>query len=465
MNLKSILLKKKSLNILKPNNALTSVFNVFNRIAKIAKNKSTTIYDNKFIQELTTACLDSGTARICIERRASYIYGEGFIDELLCKKAANEKQTFDKLLASISQNLALYKTVCLHVLFDAKGDVYKVYSLQVDKVTKGDGMFIYNPTLNTDYFDRNLNKEYKEYNPHLTNAERIAVLRDEVKEHKVQRGQILYLFNESIGGNAYCIPPAYSGIEDIITDHELASYDLENLQNGFMPSAILTIIGNADDSIRDVNGKTTKERLQDNLKSFTAKGEGRSKLLVMTASTKEAVPNLQQLDVGQLLNGLDSISDRIGRKICRLFDVPPVLAGFEDASILGSNQTFKNALLVLQHSVQKDQDLIKEALGSIYKLADFSIANLQLVDYIPSEVMAKLTDDELRAIAGYAPVEVNTTETTQTTLNALNTLSPLVANKVLESMSEQEIRLLVGLQGLKQLSPSLPNVNNEVPNK
>ena len=438
---------------------------MFNRIAKVAKNKSTTIYDNTFIQELTTACLDSGTARICIERRASYIYGEGFVDELLSKKIANEKQTFDKLLASISQNLALYKTVCLHVLFDGKGDVYKVYSLQVDKVKKGDGIFIYNPTANTSYFDRTLDKEYAEYNPKLTNTERIAVLDKEVKKHKVQRGQILYLFNESIGGNAYCVPPAYSGIEDIITDHELASYDLENLQNGFMPSAILTVIGNADDTVKDANGKTAKDRLKANLQSFTAKGEGRSKLLVMSATTKEAIPNLQQLDVGQLLNGLDSITERIGRKVCRLFDVPPVLAGFEDASILGSNQTFKNALLVLQHSVKKDQDLIKEALSSIYKTMDFSISNLQLIDFIPSEVMAKLTDDELRAIAGYAPVEINTTETTQTTLNALNTLSPLVANKVLESMSEQEIRLLVGLQGLKQLSPSLPNVNNEVSNK
>jgi hypothetical protein len=89
-----------------------------------------------------------------------------------------------------------------------------------------------------------------------------------------------------------------------------------------------------------------------------------------------------------------------------LFEVPPVLAGFEEASILGSNQTFKNALLVLQHSTQKDQELIIESLNEIYPLKDFSITELKLIDYIPSEVLNVLTRAELRELGGYLPDEV-----------------------------------------------------------
>jgi hypothetical protein len=38
-------------------------------------------------------------------------------------------------------------------------------------------------------------------------------------------------------------------------------------------------------------------------------------------------------------------------------------------------------------------------------------------------------------------------------LNALNSLSPLVANKVLEKMTDEEIRSLVGLQTVKNPIP------------
>jgi len=383
---------------------------VFNKVPSIKQNKSTTVYDNTFQADLLNACLDSGTARVCIERRSSYIYGTGFNDELLAEKTANNTQTFNKLLASIAPNVALFKTVCLKVLVDSNGETYRVYNLAVDKVQKGDGKFIYNPTKNTDYFDRNKDVEYAEYNATLTPEQRKIILAKEIKEFGKQRGTILYHFSEGIGSSVYCIPPAYSGLEDIKSDHELSSYELENLENGFLPSAMLTIVGNVDDAVHDSNGKSEKDKLKDKLTEFTAKKEGRARLLVMTAETKEGIPNLQQLDTGKILDGLEKITDRVGRKVCRLFEVPPVLAGFEDASILGSNQTFKNALVTLQHSVQKDKDLIIEALNMVFPDLDFSIGELKLIDYIPTEVLAKLTDDELRALAGYEPLPNTDTE-------------------------------------------------------
>lgn len=385
-------------------NIISKVIGVFNKVPSIKQNKGTTIYDNTFQAELLKACLDSGTARVCIERRASYIYGTGFINELVAQQQANAKQTFNKLLGSISPNVGLYKTVCLKVLVDSTGNPYRVYPLAVDKVQKGDVKFIYNPTKNTDYFDRNKDVEYLEFDPTLTNEQRKKQLAQEIKEHGKQRGTILYHFNESIGQSVYCVPPAYSGLEDIKSDHELSSYELENLENGFLPSAMLTIVGNVDDTVKDANNKTEKDIVKERLSEFTAKKEGRARLLVMTAETKEGIPNLQQLDTGKILDGLEKITDRVGRKVCRLFEIPPVLAGFEDASILGSNQTFKNALVTLQHSVQKDKDLIIEALNMVFPDLDFAIGELKLIDYIPAEVLAKLTDDELRALAGYEPL-------------------------------------------------------------
>lgn len=436
------------------NKIVSKVFDVFNRLPIIKQNKATTIYDNTLFKELLEACLNSGTARICIERRASYIYGTGFIDENVANKMANAKQTFNKLLATESQNVALYKTVCLRVFVDGGGIPTHVYSLQVDKIKRGDGVFVYNPTLNTPQFDRTKDIELNEFDPSLTNAQRKEILKSEYKKHGKQIGTVLYLFNASIGQSVYCVPPAYSGIEDILADHELSSYDLENLENGFLPSAIMTIIGETDDTIKDESGLTDADKLRGKLEKFTAKKQGRARLLVMNSPTKEGIPNLQQLDTGKVLDGLEKITDRVGRKVCRLFEVPPVLAGFEDASILGSNQTFKNALTILQHSVEKDQMLIREALQMVLPDMNFEIGKLTLIDYIPSEVLAKLTDDELRELGGYAPIPKEGTTESQRVIDTLNSMSPLVANKILEALSEQQLLDLIGLK--KQTATELP---------
>lgn len=430
---------------------MSKFFKILNRLTFIKKNFATKEYDNAFQGELLDAVMNSGTARNCIDKRAAYVFGNGFIDELTAKAKANDKQTFNKFFADTANNVALFKTVSWMVRVGIDGKPYSIKNIPSQKVKiKSDGNFTYNPTLFTPDFDRNLDLEYEPYRPDFTDEQRKEQVAKQIKQFTHQRGFIFYSIIKSIGADHYAIPNAYSGLEDILTDHELSAYELENLQNGFLPSAILTLIGQLDDTIKDEKtGLTEKEVVQKNLKQFTSKEGGRSKLMVMSADTKEQVPNLAQLDVGKVLEGLEKITDRIGRKVCRLFEVPPVLAGFEDASILGSNQTFKNALIGLQHSVIKDQELILEGLKQIFPEKNFEISELKLIDYIPSEVLAKLTDDELRALGGYEPIQVDTSNSAQQTLNSLNTLSPLVANKVLESMSDEEIRSLIGLSGTK----------------
>jgi len=207
------------------------------------------------------------------------------------------------------------------------------------------------------------------------------------------------------------------------------------------------LIGDYDDEIIDEQtGLTEMDGVKKVLSSFTGKGGGRSKLAVLTAKTKELVPTLQQVDTNLIVSALEKITDRVGRKVCRLFEVPPVLAGFEDASILGSNQTFKNALLTLQHSVINDQDLVITGLNKIWPNIDFSVKQLQLIDYIPSEIMAKLTDDELREMGGFEPLPRNTQSQQQLVIDTLNSMSPIVATNIMKAMSQKQLLELVGLE-------------------
>lgn len=383
---------------------MNKLLKIFNRIPFIRENKGTKEYDNKFQNELMRAVLNSGTAINCVNKRGAYIFGNGFINEL---GKANQKQSFDKLLAELAKNVAVFKTVSLLVKIGIDGVAETIKLIPTQKIkVKSDGSFMYNPTLYTDNYELRYDEDYPAYNPYDSPITRKEIVAKQMKLHGKQLGFIYYSFEKGIGSDYYAIPQAYSGLEDILTDHELSAYELENLQNGFLPSAILTLIGTLDNVQKDaVTGLTEAETMQKNLKQFTSTEGGRSKLLVMAAETKDQIPNLQQLDVGKILEGMEKITDRVGRKVCRLFDVPPVLVGFEDASILGSNQTFKNALTILQHSVTKDQELIIESLSEIFPGKNFEIEPLKLIDYIPQEVLAVLTRTELRALGGYQPDE------------------------------------------------------------
>ena len=60
-------------------------------------------------------------------------------------------------------------------------------------------------------------------------------------------------------------------------------------------------------------------------------------------------------------------------------------------------------------------------------------------------LLQAMTPAELREKAGLPPIEIKTESSVQDVITAINSLSPLVANKVLESMSANEIRALVSL--------------------
>jgi hypothetical protein len=125
------------------------------------------------------------------------------------------------------------------------------------------------------------------------------------------------------------------------------------------------------------------------------------------------------------------------------------MIGLEAATILGNAQAIYNSLKMFMLMIKSRQQLIIEAFTVLWPQVDWSIKQLNIYDYLPSEVLAVLTPDELRLLGGYPPQETKTTSSQELLINSLNSLSPLVANKVLESLSEEEIRGLVGLTGVK----------------
>lgn len=440
----------------------SKVYNFLNLyVPQLIPNKSKDILqygkNNLFPNELIQTIAESGTATICANKVDQFIQADGFVDKTSAATKVNENETADQILSLISSCLSYFQAFALHVRRTPDGKIGSVEYIEFEKLRKRiSGGFIYNKNLGTSEYKEAENKVYPEFKKPILSPEELGL---QIKTYG-PTGEILYVYKKRVGQSIYPIPSYYAGIEDIKTDAELSKFEYETTVNSFLPSSILTIVGEVDNKTKDDRGKTDQDYLDDTLKEFTGAVKdkdgksGRAKLAVLSAKTKEEVPVLQTFNIKSIMDAASSSTDRVARKVSRLYEVPPFIAGLESATGFNT-KILVDQIDLFNKGINSWQRMITSVFEMLYPGKNWTISTFNPISYIPPEVFAKLTDDEIRAIAGYAPIPIPTTETADKTIKGINSLSPLVANKVLESMTVDEIRALVAL-GPKPEGESLP---------
>ncbi len=210
----------------------------------------------------------------------------------------------------------------------------------------------------------------------------------------------------------YPIPDWFAGEFDVRTGAELMALDFEMVRNAFMPSSILTLVGDMNDETEDESGYTYADEVRNLLRKFTGQEKddnglsGRQKLLLLHAANKEQLPDLQTLDIDAVISGSIDKRDANGRDVARLWDVHPVLLGYSDAAILGNTQAISNASIELTNSVESDQQLIEGTFKRLFpQVASWQITKFTPVKYIPDSILKDLTQTERRELVGKQPLE------------------------------------------------------------
>jgi hypothetical protein len=438
-----------------------SLFRIIqNKVAEITKQRSgfkRYIYgeNDNLPNVLLRSINDSGTATACVSRTASFIQGEGFIDEIAQKYRINSTQNGNQFLEEISHPVAIFEGFVLKILCDLSGNISSIYKVALKDIRKNtNGEIRYNPRMAEKDYLKSEDKTLKEFNPFSTADERAQIVKDQLINYGEQVGTIFYPFKakEFDFGDIYPIPDSNSGLEDIISDASLQRLEKRNITKGFKPNVAISMAGKTDDQTQDENGLTESDYLDQTIGQFV--GDEASSVILLEGQTKDAMPLITVFPLSEMLDGVDKARIRVANAVCRHFSVPPVLIGLEAANVLGNAQAIYNSLKMFMLIVKSRQNLIIESFNILWPNVNWSIKQLNIYDYLPAEVLASLTSDELRQIGGYPPQETKTSSSQELLINSLNSLSPLVANKVLESLSEEEIRGLVGLTGIKG---SLPN--------
>ncbi len=388
-----------------------------------------------FIINLKEQCAEHGAI---IDTKAAYLSGKGLYAKNEAQKEladsflmyANKRQSWDELFSEhLDKSLETWNRFYLEVITDLTGKPIE---------------FNYIPVANCRLSKCGTTLSYSEdwSNTFLYPIQTIS----EYQRGKVGKFFMYFDYEVEKASNLeklYPTPPYQSCIIDISSDTEISNFNYNYIANGFSAGNLVTFF----------NGEPTPEEKRSIKERFnkTYTGTDNAGKTVINYTDKDGkAAEITALNVDDLDKKFEMISKRLQQKIITGHRVTnPELFGItKEGNALSTRQGLKESQDLFLNGYTKPRQLKKcKFLTKIAYLVtgqkiEFEVEQL---DNIGLDLLndADLTQDERRELKGYEPLVEGAVK--NATLDALNSISPLVATKVLETMTEDEIRALASL--------------------
>jgi len=311
------------------------------------------------------------------------------------------KLNIKKIVPAVTQQLILHNRVYFKLCFDDKMKLTKIVNLSPEKLR--------------------INLDRKRYYICDDWASRIGV--QEIRRYTPTSRDYEQLFVyevESIGQDYYPLPTYTSALNFAFLSGELSYFAKSNIQNSVFPSFAMMFPKRPQSEEEKNMIRNTIDRL---------KGAANAgKAVAFFANSADQLPKIESLPT----NGNDSLFQEASQlnteQICFSHTIDPILMGIRTTGSLGNGSDIKQAYIIFEKNVVMPlRDMVADIFNELLFIAkidaDFKINNYQIIN----EAIVELEGD------------------TSKTNDALNSLSPLVATKVLETMTENEIRALASL--------------------
>ena len=371
-----------------------------------------------------------------IKGKVNYITGNGFkivgeadpIGEQFIA-SANQSESLTEILRKVSTDIEIFGGAYMQIVWSqVGGNLSEIYHLDYTKVRANED--------NTQYWYSDNWKDQK-YKKEVYNA----------FNSQIRTGtQILYLKEYRPNLNAYALPGYFGALNYIESDIEISKHVLGNAQTGFSASKLITLPNGepTDDEKRMIERKFTDR--------FTG-SDGKKFILSFTndASRKPIVDDLGASDITK--EDFQNVDKLIQQNLYAGHQITaPDLFGIATPGQLGSRQQMRDSYEIFKNTYVNDKQIYLEQVFNLLAKLHGASGLLQIapvepigIEFGEATIAANLTKDEIRDKLGLPALEAKTSSSTQDITDAINSLSPLVANKVLESMTPNEIRALVGL--------------------
>lgn len=365
--------------------------------------------DNLYPELLNQMYYSSPLHGAIVDFKTNAVIGGGYTLET--EKMSNDDKlklfTFEKKLKlsktdkAITKQLIVHNRVYFKLCYNKKGEIYKIENISPEKVRIARDKVTY--FLCDDWSARIDVREIKKYHPTNTDLEQ------------------LYCYElMTLGQEWYPLPQYSSALNFAFLSGELSYFAKANIQNSIFPSFAMMFPKRPQSEEEKNMIKTTIDRL---------KGAANAgKAVAFFANNQDQLPKIESLPTNNNDKLFQEASGLNTEQICFSHTIDPILMGIRTTGSLGSGSDIKQAYIIFEKNVviplrKHIEDIINELLFIAKIPGKYSINNFQIIN----ETIVELEGD------------------TSKTADALNSLSPLVATKVLSSMTPNEVRALAQL--------------------
>jgi hypothetical protein len=306
-----------------------------------------------------------------------------------------------KTVRITTEQLIVHNRVYFKLYFDDKMKLTRIENVSPDKVRRGQ-----NPN---NYF---ICDDW---------ASRIDV-RDIQRHHPTctDKCQLFVYEVECLGQEWYPLPKYSSALNFAYLSGELSYFAKSNIQNSVFPSFAMMFPKRPQSE----EEKNVLRATIDKMKGAANAG----KAVAFFANSSDQLPKIESIPTNQNDKLFQEASGLNTEQICFAHTIDPILMGVRTTGSLGSGSDIKQAYVIFEKNVVmplRDQvmDIFNEILRIAKVSADFTINNFQIIN----ETIVEVEGDASK------------------TQDALNAMSPLVATKVLNTMTTNEVRALAAL--------------------
>jgi len=385
--------------------------------------------DNLYPEILNQMYYTSPLHGAIVDYKVNAVIGGGF--NIITDKLSNEEKVelyafenkikLKKIAAIVTKQLIIHSRVYFKLCFNDKGKLTKIENLSPEKLRRsrdGKTYFICEDWASRiDVFEitpyHPLNKEYEQ----------------------------LFIYElPCIGQDYYPLPQYSSALNFAFLSGELSYLAKSNIQNAVFPSFAMMFPKRPQSE----EEKNVLRRTIDKLKG----AENAGKAVAFFANSAEQMPKIESLPTNSNDKLFQEASALNTEQICFAHTIDPILMGVRTTGALGSGSDIKQAYVIFEKNVVKPlreivQDIFNELLHIAKVEGELVINNFQIINETIIEVE----------------------ESASKTSDALNAMSPLVATKVLSSMTPNEIRALASLPPVTggDVVPIQPTQTTETP--
>lgn len=410
---------------------------------------------NDFPNELVRYFEEHPEHSAIVGAKARYLYGEGltpinetqkeYFDKL--KEGVNRFETFEQFMEKVSLDCEMFNSFYVQVVTDLAGKPLEYYHLQFSncRLSEDSSVLYYCD----DFSDRTKNiDEFKAYQ--LGDEAGTYFLKFQYYQPKKNRKEV------------YVLPEYKGALKEIKSDIDISTFNTNYVMKGFSAGTLVTFF----------NGEQTpeaKRQIKDKLTKSLTGVENAGEVVINYADKDGQAAQISALNVDDLDKKFEFISKRYQQKIITGHNVTnPELFGIKQEGQLGTRVSLNDSYELFLNTYTKPRQKVLanfiEELIFLKSGVDVQLEFKELkpigLDLLSAEAIAVQDRSEVRKLLGLKVDEVEETQADKVN-KAINALSPLVANKVLESMSEDEIRALAALP--PKTAPKLDVNGNPLP--